>query len=206
MQIITHENGPFLVNTYLVLNETSGKAFIIDPGTDIEPLCKKIEKEKILLEATVCTHGHLDHVFGVSALQKKYNIPFYMNKMDLHFIDSLPFQAGIFGVSDPGIPTLDFDLPTSGMISLADIQINLLYTPGHSKGSVSIYIEESVFSGDALFNFSIGRTDLPDGNYNELITSVKEKLFSLPEETKVFPGHGPSTTIGREREYNPFFD
>ena len=204
MKIFVYENGPFLVNTYLVINKKNNKAFIIDPGSNIDSLYDKIEKENLILEAVVNTHGHIDHVSGVSEVKKRFNVPFYMNDQDAPLLKSLPEQAEMFGISDPDVPSIDINLSLSGEIKIADLNLNLLYTPGHSKGSISIQIKDVVFSGDALFNLSIGRTDLPGGDYNLLITSIREKLLTLPEETTVFPGHGPKTTIGKEKLSNPF--
>lgn len=205
MQILVFENGPFLVNTYLVINEACNKAFIIDPGSDIEPMLDEIKKRSITLEAIINTHGHIDHIAGVNLVKEHYNVPFYLNELDLPLLQTASMQARMFGVSDPGLITIDHNLPLSGKISVAGIEMKLLHTPGHSVGSISFYLEDVVFSGDALFNYSIGRTDLPGGSYPDLIASIKEKLFVLPDETRVLPGHGPATTVIFERENNPFF-
>jgi hydroxyacylglutathione hydrolase len=204
MEVTAHENGPFMVNTYLVVSD-SGKAFLIDPGSDIVPLLDKISDEGIELVAIVNTHGHIDHVTGVNEVKKRFDVPFYMNELDVPFLDSIPVQARMFGIPDPGVITVDRNLPESGEISIAGLTLKLLYTPGHSRGSISILVKDTLFSGDALFNFSIGRTDLPGGNYQQLINSVNEKIFVLPDATIVLPGHGPETTVVREREFNPFF-
>jgi len=205
MEIIIHENGPFLVNTYLVINKKNKKGFIIDPGHDLDLLISKVKKNKIDLEAIVATHGHIDHVEGVKKIKDEFNLDFYLNDLDKELLSLIPTQARMFGVPDPGIPVANKNLPTSGKIKIADLELELLHTPGHSKGSISLKIDQALFSGDALFNFSIGRTDLPGGDYAELIKAIKTKLFVLPEDTKVYPGHGPTTTIGREKAMNPFF-
>jgi hydroxyacylglutathione hydrolase len=204
MDVTVLENGPFMVNTYLVVDD-GGKAFLIDPGNEINPLLDKITNEGIELVAIVNTHGHIDHVMGVNAVKDRFGIPFYLNELDVPFLDSILVQARMFGIPDPGVITVDRNLPESGEISVADLTLRLLYTPGHSQGSISILIEDTLFSGDALFNFSIGRTDLPGGNYQQLINAVNEKIFVLPDETIVLPGHGPETTVGKEKKFNPFF-
>lgn len=205
MQIVTFENGPFMVNTYLVYNEESKASFLINPGSGIQPILDKIERDRLGLQAIVNTHGHIDHVAGVCMVKERFNVPFYMNVRDMDLVESIPMQASMFGVKNPGIPAVDFDIPLNGTLSVAGFDVAVLHTPGHSKGSVSLRINDAVFTGDALFNFSIGRTDLPGGNYEELITSIREKLFTLPSDTRILPGHGPETIIGVEIEFNPFF-
>jgi len=206
MEIDVCANGPFVVNSYLVSN--GKRCFLIDPGLQISPLLDKIEKNNLKLEAILATHGHIDHIDGVASVKKKFSAPFYVNMGDKDLIDTVSVQARMFGVPDPGNVSVDKELPSSGEIEIAGLKINLLYTPGHSKGSVSLYLESEnvVFSGDALFNFSIGRTDLPGGNYEKLISSIRKKLFVLPDKTRVLSGHGPETTIGHEKKLNPFFN
>jgi hydroxyacylglutathione hydrolase len=204
MNVYTFENGPFMVNTYLITNNKSG--IVIDPGSsDMDYVTKKAGDENIEIEAIVLTHGHIDHVSGVPWMKNALNVPVYANSLDKEVIDTVSIQARMFGVADPGSIPIDNELPASGTIEMAGIPFTLLHTPGHSKGSVSLYTEGLVIVGDALFNMSIGRTDLPGGSYEELITSIREKLFTLPEETRVLCGHGPETSIGFEKKMNPFF-
>jgi glyoxylase-like metal-dependent hydrolase (beta-lactamase superfamily II) len=202
MEIYTLPNGPFMVNSYLIVNDKKG--IIIDPGSGIEPLIKKIKSEKIELEAILATHGHIDHIDGVNIIKKKFNANFYVNNLDANLINTVQVQARAFGVPDPGKIIPDRNLPFSGEMDLAGLTLQLLHTPGHSKGSVSIKIDNTLFSGDTLFNFSIGRTDLPGGNYEELISSIKNKILIFPDDTQVLSGHGPETTIGKEKKVNPF--
>jgi len=202
MEIYTLPNGPFMVNSYLIINGKKG--FFLDPGAGIKPLIVKAESEKIDIEAIIATHGHIDHIDGVNKVKEKFNVPFYANNLDMELIQSVQAQARMFGVPDPGRVVPDRNLPLSGEIQVAGLTLELYHTPGHSKGSVSIKIEDVLFSGDSLFNFSIGRTDLPGGNYEELITSIKSKIFTLPDDTRVLSGHGPETSVGREKKMNPF--
>jgi len=202
MNIYTLANGPFMVNSYLVVNDKKG--IIIDPGSGIEPFLKKIESDKIELEAILATHGHIDHIDGVNIIKKKFNANFYVNNLDSPLIDSVQTQARMFGVPDPGKIVADRNLPTGGDMNLAGLTLQFLHTPGHSKGSVTIKIDNVLFSGDTLFNYSIGRTDLPGGNYEELISSIKNKILIFPDDTQVLSGHGPETSVGKEKKINPF--
>jgi hydroxyacylglutathione hydrolase len=205
MEIAYLENGPFMVNSYLIYAKAGGQAVIIDPGSDINPLIEEVHAKNLLLQGILSTHGHLDHVAGVNRLKSSFNIPFYMNRNDSGLLQSIPSQSRIFGVENPGIPTVDEFLPDSGMLTVAGFELQLFHTPGHSPGSLSFLVDSLLFSGDALFNFSIGRTDLPGGDYELLIRSIETKLFTLPDSTKVLPGHGPATTIQKEKNFNPFF-
>ncbi len=205
MKVLVHENGMFMVNSFLIINEENNSGFILDPGGNMDGILDHIDKEKINLEAILTTHGHIDHVEGVNKVQERFKVPFYANELDKELIESVTMQANMFGVPNPGNITIDKNLPENGSITVAGIKMDLMHTPGHSKGSVSIKIDDTVFVGDALFNMSIGRTDLPGGDYEELISSIKKELFTLPEETRVLSGHGPETTIGREKSMNPFF-
>lgn len=202
MEILTLANGPFMVNSYLVINDN--RAFIIDPGSGIKPMLAKIQSDRLELEAIVATHGHIDHVDGVNTVKKHYNVPLYINSMDLELIQTVQMQARMFGVPDPGKIKPDRELPAQGEIEIAGLKMELFHTPGHSQGSISIKIDSILFSGDTLFNFSIGRTDLPGGNYATLINSIQSKILILPDDTRVLSGHGPETTVGTEKKMNPF--
>ncbi len=202
MEIYTLPNGPFMVNSYLIVNGKKG--IILDPSSGIRPLLVKAESEKLEIEAIVATHGHIDHIDGVNKVKEKFNVPFYANSLDMELIQSVQMQARMFGVPDPGQIIPDKNLPSTGEIQIAGLTLELYHTPGHSKGSVSIRIEDVLFSGDTLFNFSIGRTDLPGGNYEELISSIRNQILTLPDETRVLSGHGPETTVGKEKKMNPF--
>lgn len=202
MQILTLANGPFMVNSYLVINGKRGILF--DPGSGINPLLDRAQSENITIEAIIATHGHIDHIDGVNLAKSKTNAPFYISALDMPLVQGAQMQANMFGLPKIKAITAEKELPTTGDIEIAGLNLALFHTPGHSKGSVSILIDDCMFSGDVLFNYSIGRTDLPGGDYAELINSIKKNLLIMPDDTKVLSGHGPETTIGMERANNPF--
>ena len=204
MKVYRFENGPFMVNTFVALTDDEQRGFILDPGSDIQPLIEELKKRNTSIEAIVATHAHIDHIAGVNLVRKNFDVPFYLNQNEHSLARSISMQAGMFGVSDPGAITVENDLPESGHIEIAGIKLELFHTPGHSPGSISLLADNVLFSGDALFQMSIGRTDLPGGDYNTLINSIREKLFTLPDDTSVLPGHGPETSIGFEKKSNPF--
>lgn len=206
MKIFCYENGPFMVNTYLVVDEKEKRGFVIDPGQDISALMHRIKENAFIIEGMIATHGHIDHVAGVNRLKNQFQIPFYCNAADEDLLKMIPSQSRMFGVPNTGVPVIDKMLPDEGDLELAGFRMKLLHTPGHSAGSVSIKIGNALFSGDTLFNFSIGRTDLPGGSYGTLIQSIRKKILTLPDDTAVYPGHGPGTTVGTEKRVNPFLN
>ena len=205
MKIMMFENGPFMVNTYLIVNDADNAGFILDPGSDLHHLMKHIQRESVAIRAIVCTHAHIDHIAGAKMVQDAFSAPLYLNRLEEGLLQSIQTQARMIGVQDPGIPRVDEYIPETGSLEVAGMIFSLLHTPGHSPGSMSFFAEDVVFSGDALFNMSIGRTDLPGGDYQVLIAGIKNKLFTLPDDTTVLSGHGPETKIGFEKRMNPFF-
>ena len=205
MEIIVHENGQYVVNSFLVINEVTKECFIIDPGDEIDPIYLRIEKEGLKPVAIVCTHGHIDHMEGVRTAKSKYGCPFYLNELDWHEVQNVSAEEALeWGVPEQGVPNPDENLPLDETIELAGIKIKVLHTPGHTKGSVSLLIDNVVFTGDSLMSLCIGRTDIPGSDHEELLDSIREKLFTLPDKTHVFPGHGPFTNIEQEKRINPY--
>ncbi|MGN8226360.1 MBL fold metallo-hydrolase [Gracilimonas sp. BCB1] len=205
MEIQKFEVGPFLENTYLLTK--NGQHLIIDPGfsneTEYQRLKEQMNGE---LKAVVLTHAHVDHVLGISRLRNDFDVPVYLCSEDRFLWGNFGSQAQMFGISQTGFGFEPDDLPNEGSFSIGDFEFDCLYTPGHSPDHISLYFrdEELVIAGDALFKESIGRTDLYKGNFELLAKSIKEKLYTLPENTTVFPGHGPETTIAHEKQHNPF--
>ena len=149
------------------------------------------------------THAHIDHIGAVSQIVNEFQIPFYLHELDEELLDSIPQYAQLFGLSNIEIRKVNYNFEDESY-QIDEINLHILLTPGHTKGGVCFLIGNHLFTGDTLFNNSIGRTDLPGGNYSTLISSIKEVLYNLPENTVVYPGHGENTSIGNEKLHNPF--
>ncbi|HOU84696.1 MAG TPA: MBL fold metallo-hydrolase [Spirochaetota bacterium] len=203
MEILCFENGPFSVNTYLIANGNS--SIIIDPGHDCTEVKNYINTNKLSVEAILLTHAHVDHVAGVNDIRDAYGNPdVYMGKDDTDLLANLTFQARMFALPAPKPVEINKVIRHKEEIEVAGLKIEPLHTPGHSQGSFSFVIESSIFSGDVLFLQSIGRTDLFGGNLSVLMKSINEVLLTLPENYTVYPGHGEKTSIGYEKENNPY--
>lgn len=206
LQVVSFTVNPFLENTYLIINQ-SKEALIIDPGMcnekELSEFFRYIELNQIRPYKIINTHAHLDHIFGVTIVKEKYKIPFGIHRDEKTTLDNACDTAKLFGLELQAIPEIDFYIDENKPILFGDAILNILFTPGHSPGSIAFHApqEDFVISGDVLFQDSIGRTDLPGGNFDQLIQSIKSKLFTLPASTKVYPGHGESTTIEREKLY-----
>lgn len=202
------QTGLLDVNTYVLKDEESKEAVLIDVGGEFEELKEKLNSEGYEIKYILNTHGHFDHVLGEAQIQEKYpDLKIYINKNDERHYTDLTKTLQLWGFGDE-VPSLKpFDtVDETTQLNVGKTQIRVIETPGHSKGSVSYYVDGKLFSGDALFYGSIGRTDFIDGDFHELITSIKTKLFILPDDTIVYPGHGPSTTIKNEKLTNPYLN
>ncbi|GAB5407970.1 MAG: MBL fold metallo-hydrolase [Balneolaceae bacterium] len=208
MKIKTFEVGPFLENTYVLSKDNSG--IIIDPGfsneSEFQILMAYLKETEVELRAVILTHAHVDHVLGLQRLLKDFDIPVYLNSEDHFLWGNFGNQATMFGLRQVGFSFTPEELPNSGIFRLESFVFECLYTPGHSPDHTSLYFESEGFLivGDALFRESIGRTDLYKGDFELLKKSILEKLYVLPDATKVYPGHGLPTTIGYEKSNNPF--
>ncbi|WP_027634076.1 MBL fold metallo-hydrolase [Clostridium hydrogeniformans] len=191
--------GIYAANCYIVMDEISKDIILIDIGGDAEDIIKEVKNLNGNVRGIILTHGHVDHVSGVLDFKEEYDVPVYLSHKDEELMIQGTYIYGSFNDK-----RADFSLKEGEVITLGSIKINVLETPGHTPGGVSFIIEDNVFTGDSLFYGSIGRTDLSGGNYGELIDSIKDKLLVLPEETKVYSGHGPMSTVGNEKRSNPF--
>ncbi len=201
--------NPFQQNTYIVY-DNKGTAFIVDPGnytsSENELLKNFIEGKKLKLTRLLLTHAHIDHILGNKFIFDSYGILPEVHKDDEYFIDNLITTGEMYGVNCEASPSPINYINDGDKITLGDYTFDCIFTPGHSPGSISYYNKQNklLISGDVLFYGSIGRTDLPKGNHQILINSIKQKLFVLPDDTKVYSGHGQTTTIGFEKKSNPF--
>lgn len=208
MDLKIYNIGFLGINTYLLLDESSKEAVIIDLGGEYEIIKKDIDELGYKLKFILNTHGHFDHVYGEVNLQKNFpEIPIYMHKDDMLHVDHIDVEMALWGFNGdvkPFKPAMFID--ENSDIYIGKNKIEIFHTPGHSIGSLSYYVDGKLFSGDALFQRSIGRTDFHDGNYELLINSIKTKLLTLNDETVVYPGHGPKTTIREEKKYNTYLN
>ena len=198
--------GPFQENCYIIGDEESGVGAIIDPGEEAARIAMAVEQTGLDIGFIIITHAHIDHVGAVVALVDEYSCPVLMHAEAEATLAQLPTQAMMMGLRFGKLPTVDRHVGDDEVLEVGDIRLRSLYTPGHAPGHLAFYVEDSdlVLSGDALFAGSIGRVDLPGGSMEVLMRSIEERLLTLPDETIVYSGHGPRTTIGNERTSNPF--
>ena len=198
--------GVLQCNCSIFGDEESREAIVVDPGDDIAQIEQVLAQHGLKVKAIVITHAHIDHIGGAAKLKKSTGAPVYMNEADQELYDHLDVQASWVGMRNPERTTIDTAAADGTTLSLGSAEFHVLHTPGHTQGSVSLWIpaENKVVAGDTLFRDSIGRTDLPGGDYKKILASIHTKLMALPEEAVVICGHGPQTTIGREKERNPF--
>ena len=204
MIIETITVGSFAMNCYLIIEPESKEAVYIDPGADSDLLIEKLSSKDLDLKFIINTHCHIDHTAEVSNIINHFKVPFYIHRGDLPLLENLKEQGEFFGIPVHEIPTVTDFVEDGQEFEIGNIKMEILHTPGHSPGGISLLIKDSVIVGDCLFMDSIGRTDLLGGNYTQLLNSIKTKLLALDESTIVYPGHGPATTIGQERTHNPF--
>ena len=204
LEVIQLPNGQFVENCWLLADPASRDAVMIDPGEEPAMFLAELNTRGWALRAIWLTHAHLDHVLGVAAVQQATGAPILLHPLDRPLYDSLPEQGSWFGLRVPAAPRPNAELTDGDIVRVGRFTFDVRLTPGHSPGSVSFIGERRVFGGDVLFNGSVGRTDLPGGDYATLMASINRVFLSLPDSTVVHSGHGPDTTIGIERLTNPF--
>ena len=203
-RIVLLTNGAFAENCYLVADPRTGEAVAVDPGEEADLFLARLRTEGWTLRAIWLTHAHLDHVAGVAAVRTATGAPVWLHPADRLLYDHAPSQAMAFGLRLDPLPPPDREFADGEPARVGGLSFDVLHTPGHSPGSVSLAGHGVVFVGDVLFAGSVGRTDLPGGDAGTLLASIREKLYALPDDTVVYAGHGPATTIGAEQAHNPF--
>ncbi len=197
------EVGPFASNCYIVGAESNKEGIIIDPGAEANTILKKAEELGLEVKFIVLTHAHTDHIGALKEVKEATGAEVAIHAEDAESLQRRSL-SNLFGITFPPPPPADRLLKDGDSIDIGDLHFLVLHTPGHSPGGICLLGEGVVFSGDTLFNFGIGRTDMPTGSYTQLMNGILTKLMILPDKTIVYPGHGPETTIGTERQWNPF--
>jgi glyoxylase-like metal-dependent hydrolase (beta-lactamase superfamily II) len=203
-RIVALTNGAFAENCFLVADPRTREAVAVDPGEAADLFLARLSTEGWTLRGIWLTHAHLDHVAGVAAVRTATGAPVWLHPGDRRLYDHAPSQAMAFGLRLDPLPPPDREFAAGEPARVGGLSFDVLHTPGHSPGSVSLAGHGVVFVGDVLFAGSVGRTDLPGGDAKTLLASIREKLYALPDDTVVYAGHGPATTIGAEKAHNPF--
>jgi hydroxyacylglutathione hydrolase len=198
--------GMLQCNCSVFGDEQTREAIVVDPGDEIASILEIVARHGLTVKAIVITHAHIDHIGGAQKLKQATGAPVYMNQNDAELQKMLDVQATWLGMKTPEAVVIDSDAKDGGVLTIGATEFHVLHTPGHTQGSVSLWIpsESKLVAGDTLFRDSIGRTDLPGGDGRQILRSIHDKLLPLPEETIVIPGHGANTTIGREKQFNYF--
>jgi glyoxylase-like metal-dependent hydrolase (beta-lactamase superfamily II) len=207
MIIETFPVGLLQCNCTIIGSEQTREAVIIDPGDDVPRIVSRLAHHKLTARYIIATHGHIDHVGGFKDLKEATGAPVYLHEGDLFLYNALAMQAQLLGITPPSSTVVDARMDVGDEIGAGEIKLRVHHTPGHTPGSICFYSagdDARLYAGDTLFMGSIGRTDLWGGSFEEIMDSLRNKVITLPDETVVIPGHGPATTIGREKRFNPF--
>jgi len=196
--------GPLQSNSYLVVDERSRQAAVIDPGMESESVLEAVRREGLRVESVIITHGHFDHVFSGAAFKAETGAQVIMHPDDVPLLLEIPETARFFGFKAPPPPQPDRLVREGDVIKVGELALRVLETPGHTPGGISLCLDDAVFVGDTLFAGSVGRTDLHGGSLEALLRSIRTRLLTLPDWMVVYPGHGAATSIGAERRDNPF--
>ena len=195
--------GPLQVNCYVVADD-EGRAIVIDPGGDPQRILTVVKEKDLLVEHIVNTHVHFDHILGVEEVRLATGADFLIHKEEIAVLDAAKELSGSFMGYRVEVPEVGGNLKQGDMVQAGALRFEVLFTPGHTPGGISLLVEDSAFTGDTLFAGGVGRTDLPGGSWEQLMESIRHRLLPLGDDVKVYPGHGPFTTIGKERRSNPF--
>jgi glyoxylase-like metal-dependent hydrolase (beta-lactamase superfamily II) len=200
--------GPLQCNCSVIGDEHSHEAIVIDPGDNIDRVLATLQRHSLMLKQILITHGHIDHVGGAMKLKSASGAPIFMNSEDSMQLGLIDTMAAWIGIESPGQVVVDADLDDGTKIVVGGLQATAIHTPGHTEGSTCIHFpdQKKLIAGDTLFAGSIGRTDLPGGDFAKLMRSLHNRILMLPEDTTVIPGHGPETTIGAEKHTNPYLE
>jgi hydroxyacylglutathione hydrolase len=206
MILETFPVGPLQCNCTILGDESSGEAMVVDPGDNIPQILSRLAHHKLTLKQIVVTHGHIDHVGGAVRLKRATGAPILLNQNDLPLLKMMDMQAGWLGIAAPEVAPPDVSAEEGMAAGIAGHEARVIHTPGHTQGSICLHFakENLLLAGDTLFAGSIGRTDLPGGDGRQILRSLHDRVLTLPDATRVIPGHGPETSIGQERASNPF--
>jgi glyoxylase-like metal-dependent hydrolase (beta-lactamase superfamily II) len=198
--------GPLRCNCTILGDEVTHEAVVVDPGDNIAEILSRLQKHGLTLRQIVITHAHIDHVGGAALLKKATGAPVFLNQNDLGLLGAMEMQAGWLGVPTPEVGSPDASAEDGLTVGLATLPGEVIHTPGHTPGSICLLFpqQQLLLAGDTLFAGSIGRTDLPGGDGRQILRSLRDRVMVLPDKTRVLPGHGPDTTIGEEKQSNPF--
>ncbi len=198
--------GPLGVNCYLLWETSDKSAIVVDPGGDVDEIKAAVDKEGLSVKYVVNTHGHFDHVGGNGPMAAALGVPVAIHPADVPLVEAAHIQGAHMGVPTDEQPSPAVTLTDGGIIEAGSLRVKVIHTPGHSPGGVCLYVEDDgiLITGDTLFAGSVGRTDLPGGSFDALMASIREKILPLGDEVSIYPGHGPESTIGEEKEINPF--
>ncbi|MEE8553738.1 MAG: MBL fold metallo-hydrolase [Desulfobacterales bacterium] len=198
--------GPLMANCFIFGCNKTKEAVVIDPGGDADRILLSLADSELKVKYIINTHGHFDHVCGNGKMKDATGADILIHPLDAPMLGMLSSNAAVFGISVENSPPCDQTIEEGETISFGNISLKVTHTPGHTPGGISLYTDGIVFVGDTLFAGSIGRTDFPGGDFDTLISSIKTKLFNMEDDMRVLSGHGPETSIGKEKRFNPFVD